>query len=54
MKNTLNVLFSLHKKWIELWKDMTGMSDYLILWISFAKGIAVGLLIYHFFLTASE
>jgi len=54
MKNTLIVLFSLHKKWIELWKDMTGMSDYSILWISFAKGIAVGLLIYHFFLTASE
>jgi hypothetical protein len=48
------VLFNWHKKWIELWKEMTGMSDYAIVWVSFIKGIAVGLLIYHLFLTTSH
>ena len=32
------------------WKKTLGISDYGIAWISFIKGILIGLLIYHFFI----
>ena len=39
-----------HKKYIKYWKKKLNVSDYGVLWISFLKGIFIGLLIYHFFL----
>jgi len=41
---------SWHKKYIKWWKKKLNVSDYGILWISFIKGLIVGLLIYHFFI----
>jgi hypothetical protein len=37
-----------HKKYIEWWKKKLKISNYGIVWISFIKGLIVGLLIYHF------
>ena len=39
-----------HKRYIEYWKEKLNVSDYGVLWISFFKGIFIGLLIYHFFI----
>jgi len=39
-----------HKKYIEWWKEKLNVSDYAVLWITFFKGIFIGLLIYHFFI----
>ena len=39
-----------HKKYIKWWKKKLNISDYGILWISFIKGLIIGLLIYHFFI----
>ena len=39
-----------HKRYIEYWKKKLNVSDYGVLWISFFKGIFIGLLIYHFFI----
>ena len=39
-----------HKRYIEYWKKKLNVSDYGVAWISFIKGIFVGLLIYHFFI----
>ncbi len=39
-----------HKKYIKYWKKKLNVSDYGVLWVSFLKGIFIGLLIYHFFL----
>ena len=39
-----------HKKYIEWWKKKLKISNYAIAWISFIKGLTVGLLIYHFFI----
>ena len=39
-----------HKKYIKWWKKKVDVSDYGILWISFIKGLIIGLLIYHFFI----
>jgi len=39
-----------HKKYIKCWKKKLNVSDYGILWISFIKGLIIGLLIYHFFI----
>tara|TARA_B100001057_G_scaffold432620_1_gene460879 strand:- start:48 stop:191 length:144 start_codon:yes stop_codon:yes gene_type:complete len=36
------------KKQIEWWKTKLGLSDHGVIWISFFKGILIGLLIYHF------
>jgi len=36
------------KKIIEYLQSKTGISDYLLMWISWFKGIIFGLLIYHF------
>ena len=38
------------KKQIEWWKKKLGVSDHGIAWISFVKGIVIGLAIYHFFI----
>jgi hypothetical protein len=37
-----------HKKYIEYWKKNLNVSDYGVVWISFIKGLIIGLLIYHF------
>ena len=39
-----------HKRYIEYWKKKLNVSDYAVAWISFIKGIFIGLLIYHFFI----
>jgi len=39
-----------HKRYIEYWKKKLSLSDYGVLWVSFFKGIFIGLLIYHFFI----
>jgi len=39
-----------HKKYIEWWKKKLKISNYGIVWISFIKGLIIGLLIYHFFI----
>ena len=39
-----------HKKNIEWWKKKLNVSNYGIVWITFVKGLIIGLLIYHFFL----
>jgi len=38
------------KKQIQWWKKKLGVSEHGLAWLSFIKGILVGLLIYHFFL----
>ena len=39
-----------HKKYIEWWRKKLKTSNYGIVWISFIKGLIIGLLIYHFFI----
>ena len=39
-----------HKGRVDWFKSQTGISDYGIAWISFFKGLLIGLLIYHFFI----
>jgi len=39
-----------HKRYVEWWKKKLNISDYGIAWISFIKGLIIGLLIYHFFI----
>ena len=39
-----------HKGLVESFKNKTGISNYGIAWISFIKGLILGLLIYHFFI----
>ena len=39
-----------HKKYVEWWKKKLKISNYGIFWISFIKGLIIGLLIYHFFI----
>jgi len=43
-------MINLHKKYIEWWKIKFNISNYGIAWISFIKGLIIGLLIYHFFI----
>tara|TARA_B100000965_G_scaffold147177_1_gene122638 strand:- start:438 stop:563 length:126 start_codon:yes stop_codon:yes gene_type:complete len=40
----------MHKKYIDWWKQKLNISDYAVLWVTFFKGIFIGLLIYHFFI----
>ena len=40
---------NLEKKQINWWKKKFGISERGIAWISFIKGILVGLLLYHLF-----
>ena len=39
-----------HKGQLDWWKKTFGISDYVIAWISFTKGVIIGLLVYHFLL----
>ncbi len=39
-----------HKELIESFKKKTGISNYGVAWVSFLKGLILGLLIYHFFI----
>ena len=39
-----------HKRYIEYWKKKLNVSEYGDVWISFIKGLIIGLLIYHFLL----
>ena len=39
-----------HKKNIACWQKKLNISDYGIAWLSFIKGLILGLLIYHFFI----
>ena len=48
--NKLNYMIERHKKYINWWKKFLNVSDYGLLWISFIKGLIIGLLIYHFFI----
>jgi len=43
-------MIEMHKKYIDWWKKKLNISDYAVLWITFFKGIIIGLLIYHFFI----
>ena len=43
-------MINLHKRYMEYWKKKLNISDYGALWVSFIKGIIIGLLIYHFLL----
>ena len=38
----------MHKKYILWFKKKLNISDYGLLWLSFIKGLIIGLLIYHF------
>jgi len=39
-----------HKKYVERWMEKRNVSTYGLAWISFIKGLIIGLLIYHFFI----
>ena len=39
-----------HNKYIKWWQKKLNWSDYAVLWVSFIKGLIIGLLIYHFFI----
>ena len=41
-------MIELHKKGVNWFKEKLNMSDYSLLWLSFIKGLIIGLLIYHF------
>ena len=41
-------MIELHKRYISWWAKKLNTSNYDLLWISFIKGVFVGLLIYHF------
>ena len=47
------VFFDWHKKQIEWWKKKLNISDYVVAWIGFFKGLVfgfvVGFFIYHYF-----
>ena len=40
--------FDWHKKQTEWWKKKLNISDYVLMWLGFFKGLVFGLLIYHF------
>ena len=39
-----------HKRYVEWWMKKLNVSHYGVYWISFIKGLIIGLLIYHFFI----
>ena len=43
-------MFKYHKELVETFKNKTGLSNYGVAWISFIKGLVLGLLVYHFFI----
>jgi len=42
-------MIELHKRLIKWWQKKFNISDYAALWLTFIKGLIIGLLIYHFF-----
>ena len=46
--NIVSTFVDWHKKYIEYWKIKLNLSNYVILWIAFIKGLIIGLLVYHF------
>ena len=44
-------MIEIHKRQLEWWKSKLGVSDYGIAWIAFLKGLLLGMLFYHFFIT---
>ena len=46
-------MIEVHKRQLEWWKSKLGLSDYVVAWIAFFKGILFGLLTYHFFISQS-
>ena len=48
--DTMINVTALHKSGIAYFQQKTHLSDYSVLWITFIKGLLIGLLIYHFFL----
>ena len=42
-------MIQFHKRLIKLWQKKFNISDYAVLWLTFVKGIFVGLIFYHFF-----
>ena len=43
-----------HKKLVKSWQEKLGLSNYLVAWLSYFKGLIFGLLIYHFLLNNNE
>ena len=43
-------MFEWHREQVDWFKRKTGISNYGIAWISFLKGLIIGLLIYHVFI----
>ena len=43
-------MIELHQRYINWWKKKFNMSDYGLLWLSFIKGLIIGLIIYNFFI----
>ena len=43
-------MIEMQKKYIDWWKKKLNLSDYAVLWITFIKGLIIGLLIYNFFI----
>ncbi len=43
-------MIEMHKKYIDWFKKKLNISDYAVLWVTFFKGLFIGLLIYHFFI----
>ena len=49
-ENMIQIYINWEKKQIDWWKEKLGISDHGVAWISFIKGVLVGLLVYHFFI----
>ena len=47
-------MFVWHKKLVKSWQEKLGLSNYLVAWISYFKGLIFGLLIYHFLLNKKQ
>ena len=43
-----------HKKYIKWFQKKLNLSNYAIIWITFIKGVFIGLLIYHFFISTES
>ena len=43
-----------HKKLVKSWQEKLVLSNYLVAWLSYFKGLIFGLLIYHFLLNNNE
>ena len=42
-------MIELHKRYVKWLQKKFNISDYATLWLTFIKGLIIGLLIYHFF-----